>query len=241
MMELRKYSILALLAFMIVVGFFGGSIADGQSADSSGKSDSLSAYIENVRLTLIGRYGMRFQLDKNGIPTSIEGELSKGITAIDPVEMAYQFLELNKDLYQIESPRDELIVKGVIEGGELGTTIKLGQVVGGIRVDSRGFILQYGRAKKLWCVDGRIDPQARQVNTTPAISEKQAKEIVCATIQDREPPPTPKDAGSSGPIICRPVQGGQLHLAWIVRLDTLRYYVDAHNGEIFQKEPAFIH
>src|SRR3972149_631015 len=114
MMELRKYSILALSAFIIVVGLIGGSYARGQSADSLGRSDSLSAYIENVRLTLIGRYGMRFQLDKNGIPTSIEGELSNGIAAIDPVEMAYQFFELNKDLFSIESPRDELIMNKII-------------------------------------------------------------------------------------------------------------------------------
>jgi len=230
-MKLSKQLMLALSALVILVGLKGGSRAAGQFADTLGKSDSLSAYIENVRLTLIGRYGMRFQLDKNGIPISIEGELSKGITAIDPVEMAYQFFELNKDLYRIESPRDELIVKGIIEGGELGTTIKLGQVVGGIRVDSRGFILQYGRAKKLWCVDGQIDPDARQVDATPKITFEQAFQIALADTLDHGPKPVPLNQEL---VIMRFKDG--LHLVWDFGMNTGRlpwhYTIDAHTGEI---------
>lgn len=225
------------VAPLIMVG--GLTLADSdikQAPEMSKKEiDPCAEAMARVRMR-----GWTATLDQHCIPVNLQGFLYGGQKGGNRVEEAYSFFESNKDIFRMENPRKELVLRGQ-SGDELGQFIVFDQAVNGVKVQSAYYSVHFKPDGMMWEIVGHINSEARQVNTTPAISEKQAKEIVCATIQDREPPPTPKDAGSSGPIICRPVQGGQLHLAWIVRLDTLRYYVDAHNGEIFQKEPAFIH
>jgi hypothetical protein len=76
--------------------------------------DSAAIRIQNVKALAIGRFGDRIKFDKYGIPIEITGNLSKGLTGTDVVEKAYQFFEINKDIFQIDQPRQELVIREVI-------------------------------------------------------------------------------------------------------------------------------
>ena len=209
-----------------------GAVASG--------GDSLAAYINWVKLTLIGRYGMRFRLGWDGYPKTVEGDLSNGIDATDPLETVYQFFEANKDIYKLVDPRRELLPVGFKNGIEPVRTIKLRQVVDGVRVNSRGFVTRFGSDKKLCYVDGQIDPDARQVNTTPAISEERAKEIAVA---DQRTKRALKPSIAEAELLIGRFDN-KMRLVWHLGLTegvgvgSWYYYIDAHSGKVMQVESA---
>ena len=99
----------------------------------------------------------------------------------DRVEDSYRFLELNKDKFQLENPRQELKLRGVIGPAKYAdiktTAVKFDQVVNGIKVASEGFTIQFESGGAYYFCHGQIDTSARHVNTNPSISQSQAEQI----------------------------------------------------------------
>jgi len=94
------------------------------------------------------------------------------------VQAAFKFLEDNKSHYKISDPRSEFIVRGESDKANWHT-VKLDQVHNGVKVQNGCFniIFSYNRPLSFNDVFGDYDPDARTVDTKPAISEEQAKRI----------------------------------------------------------------
>jgi Zn-dependent metalloprotease len=137
--------------------------------------DSLSKK-ELARVEIIRRFGQNFSMDDNGIPTRLQGHLFVGSNESDPLEIAYQFFEENKDVFQMENPREELLVRSV-RSDDISSTVKFYWAVNGIKVRYGGYFVQIKPNGSIYEVQGQIDPEARKVDTTPSISEERAKEI----------------------------------------------------------------
>jgi Zn-dependent metalloprotease len=215
------------------------ALADGYISQRANAHDSLSKYIDFVSKTIIGRYGSKFKLDNNGIPTSITGNLSSGLTAKDPVDIVYEFFEKNKDIFQLQNPRQELILIDSISDGIVGPTVRMAWAVNGVKVGCPEFRAQFSKASGLYEIDGDICPDARKINTNPIIGEEQAKQFVVNDTKNLGS--KLGDVKSSQLIIAK--FNDSFKLAWIiniVRMDSLiintDYYIDATNGDILAKK-----
>jgi len=197
--------------------------------------DSAAIRIQNVKALAIGRFGDRIKFDKYGIPIEITGNLSKGLTGTDVVEKAYQFFEINKDIFQIDQPRQELVIGEVIK--EATSTVKFYWVLNGVKVQYGGYFLQFSRDGSLYNVEGQVDPEARSINTKPSISEEQAKQIA---INDSLNAGKPAEIKEMELLIGR--FKGEIKLAWTFYLTnslSWHYAIDAHTGEILVHAPGF--
>jgi Zn-dependent metalloprotease len=102
----------------------------------------------------------------------------RGEVGGDRVEDSYRFLETYKDSYGLINPRQELKLKGIIGPDKISpiTTLIFYQTVNGVKVASE-IRLHFEPNGLLNGTAGQIDTNARKVNTNPAISEEQAKQI----------------------------------------------------------------
>lgn len=196
--------------------------------------DSAALRIQNVKALAIGRFGNRIKFDKYGIPIEITGNLSKGLTCTDPVDQAYQFFEINKDIFQIASPREEFTIREVIKD-DLFSTVKFYWTVNGTKVRYAGYFLQFSKNGSLYNISGQIDPEARNLVTQPTISKEQAGQL--ALNDSKAYQTTIENIKSTELTIGR--FNNVLRLAWIInvcKLDSVLfnsdYYIDAQNGEI---------
>lgn len=220
------------------------TFADGY-APTTGAQDSLSKYVDFVRKTIIGRYGLRFELDKTGYPISITGNLSNGLIEKDPVKVVYEFMDKNKDIYKIENPLKELFLTSLITEGVVGSTVKMAWTVNGIKVGGTGFNAQFSKKSGMYEIEGHINPEAYKINTTPAISEEQAKIIA---IQDMEkvkvdwPENAQTEVKNATLMIAR--FSGELKLAWGLGVqkgyDGYGYWIDAQTGKIIESGSSAI-
>jgi Zn-dependent metalloprotease len=232
--------ILVLFAFILPSMIF----ADGY-ASTIGAQDSLSKYVDFVRKTIIGRYGLRFELDKTGYPISITGNLSNGLTEKDPVKVVYEFIEKNKDIYKIENPSKELVLTSLINDGVVGPTVKMSWTIKGVKVGGTGFNAQFSNKSGMYEIEGHVNTEAYNINTTPAISEEQAKSIA---IQDMEKVKVdwPENAQTlvknTTLMIAR--FNGELKLAWGLGVqkgyDGYGYWIDAQTGKIIESGSSAI-
>jgi Zn-dependent metalloprotease len=220
--------------------------ADGYASTTQSSQDSLSKYIDLVRKTIIGRFGLRFEIDRNGIPTSITGDLSKNTTASDPVEQAYQFFDLNRDIFPIKDAKTEFNVRQQIGGDEsFGPTVKLAWCVNGIMVGGTEIILNYSRDGKLYSYYGEFYPEARMINTNPAISEERAKSIVITDMEKVKidwPENAKAEIKNATLMIAR--FNGELKLAWGIGVmkgyEGYGYWIDAQTGKIIESASSKI-
>jgi Zn-dependent metalloprotease len=197
----------------------------------------------------------KVNMNNKGIPTSITGDLSAGITATEPVEKAYQYFELHKDLYQINDPRKELKLKWVHDytGSTGGAHVAFNQVYNGIGVGVGDMRVHLNKEGKIWDVTFKYDPEARKVDTTPSISEEQAKQIAVSNPDYEYNNPY---FGEPELLIAHFEDG--YHLVWRFYLGEITdpyhdyggkfptkndfyYLIDAKTGQILKLEPGIIY
>jgi len=147
--------------------------------------DSSEVQRQMVRL-VIGRFGLVIPcgeglgVNRDGIVTGIRARaINRGLTALDPTERAYQFLELHRDLFGLENPRQELVVERAS-----ARAVRFRQMANGIPVILGRSLLSVaptGYTLHMWPdsnllkeFEGAVFPEARNVNTTPAVSREQA-------------------------------------------------------------------
>jgi len=214
------------------------AFSDGNTMEKESR-DSLSQYKDFIGKTIIGRFGLQYALDKYGIPTSITGDLNRGLTGTDVVEKSYQFFEQNKDIFQIVDPRKEFIIRGVINEG--WSTVKFYWAINGVKVQYGGYFLHFNKNGSLYTVEGQIDPEARKINTTPAISEEQAKSIALNDPKHKDARP---EISSIELLIGR--IDGELRLFWSIGLingggiGSWNYRIDAQTGKVLVCESALL-
>jgi Zn-dependent metalloprotease len=242
-----------LLTLIPVVLFAFAVITHAEDAGKQKGSEGEPDKRELARLEVLRCFGQNFTINDNGIPTRLEGHLSDGITATDPVEMAYQFFELHKDLFQLDNPKKELLLKSCNTDKCVGNThVSLDQVVNDIKVRYGGYALHFKSNGSLYYLNGAIDPEARKVDTTPSISAEQAKQIAASNPDYEYNNPYFNDVE----LLIAHFEDGY-HLVWRFFLGEITadfrdqgglvqtkydffYIIDAKTGDILKLEPGAI-
>jgi Zn-dependent metalloprotease len=195
-----------------------------------------------------GKGNLEFiNLAANGIPSNLFGDINAGITAIDPKEKCYQFFEIHRGLFGLVDPRVELQDYRIISYEGYVSTIKFQQVHNGVKIDFGQYFLHFNRDGTLNGANGHLFPEAREINTTPAISVERALERAGADYADY----TGLKFDFSGleefdvkvpePELIIHARKGKFFLCWRVNPGIeFKYFIDAHTGEIVDKAPAMI-
>ncbi|MCD6161294.1 MAG: PepSY domain-containing protein [candidate division Zixibacteria bacterium] len=191
----------------------------------------------------------KINLNDNGTPSWIWGDLNKGITETDPIEKCYQFFELHKELFGMINPREELVVYRT-QGGDRVSTVKFYQAHGGVRVRFGQYFVHFNKDEKITGINGSFDPEARSIDAIPSISVEQAREIA---INSMEKPTTnlyTPERVKPELYIARfggndDVFNGKFRLVWkwpFVGVppdnSSWYYYIDAKTGEFVKRESA---
>jgi hypothetical protein len=170
--------------------------------------------------------------------------INTGLTATDPVESAYQFFELQKDLFQIMDPRKGLVVNRIerINGGS--GIIHFDQLIANVRVYMGGCYIQYDSSSagvqlsRFYC-DNQINgllPDAHNIDPIPAVDSLEA---ACIAQADYAHGGGQNYISYLGLWIgndyffgIRPFPEKRIHLFWHLIILSDEYFIDAHNGEI---------
>jgi hypothetical protein len=185
--------------------------------------------------------GYAVEINTDGIITNIKTILiNNGLTTDDPVERAYQFFELQKDLLQITDPRRELILSDLICSENGSGWMHFDQIVGGVKVylggcniyfDSTGteltqFDIDYGTG---------ILPKIHELNPIPVIDSFEAVRIVQAdTVYGKNK----QGVSCQGIWIAnsysrlRKFPDSGIHLVWRIKTYCKMFSIDAHSGKI---------
>jgi len=215
------------------------------SADSGIVTQCDSTDVQKTIIRKIkDRFGINAGVDKSGAISICNDYLSLPLTEGEPLERIYQFLEQNRDIFQLENPRQELRLRYAyspprarirlvdfsfdqieVRGGHVG----IGLSADSLSLDSL-FVIRIG------C---RIFPQARSVNTTPTIKKEQAIDIALSdTAHTGIPPeiyPNRANVGPDPQLIIQ-IRDDIPHLVWPVHVYVggPTYYIDAHTGEVLE-------
>jgi Zn-dependent metalloprotease len=157
----------------------------------------------------------------------------------DRVEDSYRFLDLHKDIWNLENPRQELRLQGIIGPDKIDTittTVVFDQVVNGVKVRYGECCIHYKSDGLMYLADVRIDPEARTINTSPAISQEQAIDIARQDTLVKDPNPKVFE-----PKLLIGRFNGKMLLFWQFGFGyDWSYAVDAHTGKILGTESAWI-
>jgi|GEM_PF-3562908 len=170
----------------------------------------------------------------------------------EPVDIAYEFFELNKEFFHINNPREELAIRRVESNlkGRLSAMVSFKQLHNGIELfnsDIRAFIKDDGELREIegnYCYDMNLP-------STPSVDSASAVKIA---LQEAGALPLPKAVCSSKPVIIPSSElfrynENRLYMAWPVRVypdstekartgsfrKYYRYYIDALDGSVLQK------
>jgi hypothetical protein len=223
---------------LVIALIMGILLSSGLQANDSNKPDSLKSSItENIKAKPQSTTAAAPAPAKRGgggwIPY-------RGESGGDRVEDSYRFLELNKDSFGLINPRQELKLKEVIGPDKIikGQTVKLYQVVNGVKVRYGQYFIHFSPDGTMNGINGQIDPEARQIDTNPAISEEQSKQLAIA--HPRAKRASVEHITKTELIIGR--FNKEMRLAWgvtIFKADSTglvgdAFYIDAQNGRVLE-------
>ncbi len=176
---------------------------------------------------------VRIRFDEKGIPSSISGDLGRGLPPGSPLDVFYGFMDRNKELFGLSDPRSELrIDRGDALDKKTGTRHPyFQQMYKGLEVFAAGIGAHFNREGVFDDISAGIYPNIN-LPSTPTISEAEAKRIVT---QDVASPDT-LDL-SRCRLIVYPL-GGTCYLAWhIVAMPGGGYLIDALSGNVLSRQP----
>ena len=228
-----------LLTALVIMGIliqFGLGVAQTPPPDSTDiQRAKVRALMERFRFRF--GYGGGAGVQRDGRIIGLERlELNIGLTSRDPVERIYQFLERHEDLFGMQNPRQELVLRGNGFRGNSGR-VRFEQVVGEIPVRHGffDFMLEADSGgPTISSLQNNYYPAARDVNTSPSITMEQAEQIALADTAHE---------GKSTAIYGTPqlmiadVEEA-LHLVWYLDVDgggymgASHYLIDAHTGQV---------
>lgn len=166
----------------------------------------------------------------------------------DPVDMAYEFFELNKERLGIENPRIALTVGRVVRD-PVGAMVSFRQIHNGYTIagsDIRAFFTREGELRE-------IEGDFQYDINLPSHYSIDSSSAVRIALKESGPCPRPKVTCPSKPVIIPSSEifrykENRLYMAWPVRVDPdsvehavhpsakfYRYYIDALDGSILQK------
>ncbi|MBI5868928.1 MAG: hypothetical protein HZB43_11700 [candidate division Zixibacteria bacterium] len=176
---------------------------------------------------------VKIRIGDKATPSSISGDLGQGLSAGEPLDIFYGFMERNKDLFGIKDPRAEMLH---FKGGEVNPRtgvrdFKFQQAYQGLEVLTAGIRAHFNKQGEFDEITASVYPNIN-LPSTPTISEAEAKRIVT---QDVASPDT-LDL-SRCRLIVYPL-GGKCYLAWhIVAMPGGGYLIDALSGNVLSRQP----
>lgn len=165
----------------------------------------------------------------------------------DPVEMAYEFFELNRQEFHMGDPRKELVYQGT-RGSKLtgGKRVDFGQVYKGVPVHLGGFKVLFSPSGVIEGIGGKYYYDIH-LSTTPQIDSATAENLALKDLG------FPKDAKvvNNNKVSTRlniwRSNDGKFHLMWTVwvsqeypKAHAWKYFIDAHDGTVLQKTDEII-
>jgi hypothetical protein len=202
-------------------------------------SDSTDIQREMVR-SLAERFGLgtnwancgySIGVDRAGRVTGLNGIQFRPDSTNSMSEWAYRFLETNRDIFDIENPRQELPLSKNAHG-----TVEMYQVVNSIKVLNAYVQFGLNSDASVAYIDFSCYPEARNVNTTPSIDSLQAFSIARSDPQNENHPAKPLKAKL---MIAK--FNNDFHLVWTFILSgggyfdgESRYFIDAHDGSVLK-------
>ncbi|MCI0330511.1 MAG: M4 family metallopeptidase [candidate division Zixibacteria bacterium] len=254
---MRKPILTVIYLCCFLVGFELAFAANAPVNAEKKRQDNLRAFRKAKAVALLQAYpGVKYRIDdERGVPRRISGKLQQGLSKGDVVQTVYEFFEKNRELYGLSDPRSELKVTRN-EKNQLGTLVVLKQLYGNVEVWNTMLKANFGRDGNLYAIYGSTYPDI-DLSTAPSLDSNSALEIV---IRDLEFPPG-LDYGlielerfgrrqpKGRPPLTRLAifsHRGKYHLVWVVRLlgyktdSDWEYFIDAHTGEILEKQDLII-
>lgn len=163
------------------------------------------------------------------------------------VEKAYQFIENRKDIFKLENPRDELILKRAsIRPDRQNNAVIFTHAVNGVKVLGAGYTIRLKADGKVFDFSGMIHPEAKKVDTTPRISKQQVIDIVIKEAGEGDP--DADDPPVKDPELLIAKFDDEFILIWFTGMGysakygtsgNYFYYIDAQNGEVLTKRKAW--
>jgi Zn-dependent metalloprotease len=225
----KKHLGIKILGIIFTCFLINNSYGDtGTSNQSSTKA--LGSY-KNVKILAGLEYELKYKKPLKG----------------NPVDMAYEFFELNKSSFPVTNPRAELIPKYQTFDNISGV-ISFRQVYKGIPFQFSEITVRFTGSGELKSVEGEYRYDIN-LPTTPSIDSASAIKLA---LQAMGSPKSPKVIGPGKPIIVssqrfRPPKEDRLYLVWIVEIfpestkpygHFERFYIDAFNGNVLYQEAS---
>jgi Zn-dependent metalloprotease len=219
-----------MLIVLILSLSFSISLAGGASEDQN-TSTSVGSY-KTRRISANPDYAAKYHRPSKG----------------DPVNMAYEFFELNQEFFGINDPRKELAIRRVESNliGSLSTMVSFKQLYNGIELmysDIRAFFKDDGQLRD---VQGDYHYDIN-LSTTPSIDSATSENLA---LKDLGFPKNAKIVKTHQywtklSIWCD--NNDKLHLIWVVwvhqeypELHAWECFIDAHDGTVLKKADRVI-
>jgi Zn-dependent metalloprotease len=245
-MKMKLQNYLIVFIFLVYAQYCPAHNEPGRNRNTFKNSNSDSTEIQKQTVQSIKqRFGpdviIRMDVKSNGVINGLLGKgLNKGLTETDPQRRALQFLELNKDLFLIENPKEQLQIANT-DPATMGThSIYIEQVEKGLKVFGGSYVFNFIKDSdgipQITGFIGNFRPMARGMNTTPSISAEQAVQIAMgdSVCQGKNP------SLSRDPWLYIREFNRQLKLVWYFSLkginscESNKYFfiIDAQNGKV---------
>jgi hypothetical protein len=231
---------------IFILFYLGLMIATALGQNHPDSTDAQRRIVQRIH----ERIGIWGSVDTNGIILGLRGDrINIGLNDADPIGRAYHFLQLHSDLFQINDPHQEfvLIPNNYLGPGNPGT-IYLQQAVNGVKVMEAGYVLQYvpdTASFKFSTISGRFIPEARTINTMPAITQAYAESLALSDPEHDSLIGYVAIGGKTEHIIDK--IDGSLRLIWKLNVQNGRfagsanYWIDANTGAILKVESGLIY
>ena len=206
----------------------------------SANSQAPGQYIHNPKGAIAEEFGegnvSGIEYAENGTVKTINGELDKGITAVDPLDKCYEFFDIHKHLFGLDNPRDELVFLNKASGFPI---YAFRQYYNGIQIGSHRAMVSFSSDEKysITGVWGDFVTEVKSLSSSPAISEKEAIEI--ATNEYVAQKHEVEAEFRKAELRYLVVEDGSYYLGWIIYISFRGYHVDAMTGEVKKSFNSF--
>jgi Zn-dependent metalloprotease len=220
MKSIKSYYKMLMVLFLSLS--FNFALGGDNSSDQK-SSTSLGSY-KTLKISASPEYSAKYKMPSKG----------------DPVEMAYEFFELNKSLFPIANPKQELIPK-YRSFDNLGGVISFQQFYKSIPIQYSKINVRFTGNGELNSVEGDYHYDIN-ISTIPSIDSATAENLALKNLGFPKNAKVFKNEQYSTHLTIWRDNNGKFRLIWVlwVRQEypdwhSWEYYIDAHDGTVLSK------
>jgi len=218
----KSKSVLERLTVLVLALLFATALGGGASDDE--KASSVAGSYKSREISVIPEYNAKYKKPAKG----------------DPVEMAYEFFNLNKALFPIANPRQEL--KPTYKAfDKISGVISFQQIYQGIPIQNAEIRARFTGTGEFKSVEGEYYYDIN-LSTTPSIDLATAENLAIKDLGFPENAKVFKNEQYSTHLTIWRDNNGKLRLIWVLWVrqgypdwHSWEYYIDAHDGTVLSK------